>query len=895
MANQDFSRQKAFREYKSFRASNPKVDVSFLDTLARRRRVCDSYDKFASVLNKFVEVADESAARGIDCYMVVDLEGDYVEPGSKQPRQPHYWHEHQIRQADGTNDDIKDRREIQSQLDKEFSRIKNKATRQKRRPEFEAQSRVRGLVQSDVFSLQLACIQDNDDELTAAVHMVKVAETADGRTLPPALFRLFSHKSIIWINVGIEEDLKALNRSFFNDSLCDIRWVEAKEIVEAVHGKPLPKQSDVQGEGVLGLFQRVFLDKKWTWKKSPLLTRSHWWDRSWTDDQVAYALMDVHSIVMVVREMLPRLPKPLGCMASPFPLRREKKAVALATKGTFIHDSVTAPFEFNESSDSEDDIFMSVRPAKVSKQMNVSTDDGVGTSFASSVQEVDAAVAKTADDEVIEDYRDVLLGDCPSEIDVDDVIPSTSASSDSLQTMSEAIAISPEFVVDVVDKNEFIAPLLTHVEQNMVSRLVKMLRAGAKINVRTVKSWPNMPVVLAKAAATFQRFSVTKRRNINLVLSFFASRWSEKEKLVFFENAAAIAHLLSPAKIIGILKMEDFSIAHLVTLHHEVIGDAFVRKPDMARPFLDLLGSVYGKTAAEKLRIFRSYDSDKRRARCFIEAADDAHLVQLCNQVARRHGLERPVAFRMVQLPQCARVVAKAVEEGVMSFDVALKSLTESVAGEKMRAMEMLRPYDLLFPHLMEAWGLSTDDSHPPPPPPPPVCADDEFHRISRRPIKILTEDLASQVVQLLQKEQRIYISVRECNDYCYDPSSLGAVGFTAAGWDEVFFLFPLSFPSPAKIIVKAIGQRKLVCINAKQAGVLLGPGFNLVWCAQSRLTRRVRGFFRSAFDTFFESVGVSRCPNHSLDPLVHPNLINPVVLKHIVAELQLMVESDKA
>ena len=51
---------------------------------------------------------------------------------------------------------------------------------------------------------------------------------------------------------------------------------------------------------------------------------------------------------------------------------------------------------------------------------------------------------------------------------------------------------------------------------------------------------------------------------------------------------------------------------------------------------------------------------------------------------------------------------------------------------------------------------------------------------------------------------------------------------------------------------MKAIGQRELVCINAKQAGVLLGPGFNLVWCAQSRLTRRVRGFFRSAFDTFF-------------------------------------------
>ena len=66
-------------------------------------------------------------------------------------------------------------------------------------------------------------------------------------------------------------------------------------------------------------------------------------------------------------------------------------------------------------------------------------------------------------------------------------------------------------------------------------------------------------------------------------------------------------------------------------------------------------------------------------------------------------------------------------------------------------------------------------------PPPPPVGIDDAFHRIYRRPIKILAKDMASQAARCLQKEQRIYISVRERNDYCFDPSSLSAVGFTAA------------------------------------------------------------------------------------------------------------------
>ena len=72
------------------------------------------------------------------------------------------------------------------------------------------------------------------------------------------------------------------------------------------------------------------------------------------------------------------------------------------------------------------------RPAKVREQMNVSTNDNVGTSFASSVKDVDADVARTADDELIGDYCDVLLGNCPPEIDVDGVILSPGSSFDYL-------------------------------------------------------------------------------------------------------------------------------------------------------------------------------------------------------------------------------------------------------------------------------------------------------------------------------------------------------------------------------------------------------------------------------------------------------------------------------
>ena len=467
--------------------------------------------------------------------MVLDVEGDYVKPGTNQPKQPYFWHEFLLKQAGCTDGELLERRSVQSQLNDEFSKVKNKATRQKRRPEFEAQSRARGLVQSDVFALQLACVQDDDDKLTTAVHMINVANTADGRALPPALLRLFSHKSVVWVNVGVEEDLKMLNRAFFDDSLCDVRFVEAKSLVEAVYGKPLEKRADIQGEGVLGLFQRVFAEKNWTWKKSPLLTRSHWWETKWSVGQIEYALMDVHSIVMIIRELLPKLSQAPGQMASFFPLRRDTKTTAPAKKA-LVHDSVTAPFAYNDTTDSEDDIFMCDKPSvvnKVEKKAEVSVDDGIEVIFLSSDEEKDEKPVVVPDDrrvvqsDIVEDYRGVLLEDCPSFIDEDDVI-------DAGGEPAPPPPATEEVVVDVVSKEEFVAPLFSHAENNLVGRIVKMLRASVKINVRTFKGWPNMPLVLAQALANVQRFSAHCRRNLNLVLGHFASRWNEQEKTIFF-------------------------------------------------------------------------------------------------------------------------------------------------------------------------------------------------------------------------------------------------------------------------------------------------------------------------------------------------------------------------
>ena len=899
----DRGRLKALNDYKAFNRAHKKQSISFLDAQARRQRVCESYDDFASILDKFVKIADDAATRNVDCFVVVDIECDYVTPGSNQPDQPFYWHEFFLRQSGLSDDDIAKRRDCQSKLNAEFAKIKNRATKQKRRPQFDTDSRTKGLVKSDIFSLQLACVQDNADTLTTAVHMVKVAETCDGRTMPPAFFRLFSHKSIVWTNVGIEEDLRALNRAFFNDSLIDVRWVDTKSLAESIFGNPMPKLANVQGEGVLGLFQRVFLDKNWTWNKSPAITRSHWWSRQWTDAQIGYALMDVHSIVMVIREILPRLPKTPGQMASLFPLVRDKKATAPAASASFIKDSVTAPFEYNDSSDSENDIIMRWDEPKksavvVGKQASVdnkmddssssdeestSSDDSSSSSSEESVEP--AAAAETMDqDEIVEDYRGVLLEECPAIDDEEEVntrVVDPRASRD-----------VREFDVDVVGKAEFVAPLMSQVGRKLSDRIAKWLRTSVKMNVRSFNKWPNMPMVMATAISGLRRSSAIIRRNINFVLGHFEPKWSEQEKAIFFENVGNAGRLLSPARIIYILKVTEFKIVHLVSLYHEAIFAILSRKPEAAQPFLNLLESLYGKTAAEKLVVFRSYDDNEERAKCFMAATDDAHLVVLCNQIARRFGKKKPAPFRMTHFPSYVAMVARAVDDGVMRFDLAKKIISESVAGDKRTALEALKPYDLLHAHVSHSWGIPTH--HPLPPlPPPPFCHDDAFHQVPLKPIKILTQEIASQVAQRLQGEERIFVSVRECNDFAYNASSLGVVGFTAARWEEAFFLFPLSFPSPLQIIAEAIGQKELVCINVKHATHLLGPKFNFVWLGGFRTTRRRNGFFRSAVDNLYEMLDIPLCLNHSRDPLSHPSQIDPVALRHITAELFHMVQAD--
>ena len=296
--------------------------------------------------------------------MILDTEGDHVIPSqTKRKPQPYFWHKYQLRLDGCTEDQIAQREQYQDSIGAEYARIKNTKTRQNQRPAFEQDSRDRGLVTSDVYSFQLACIQDDDDSLTCAAHLVNIINSVDGRTLPPSLFQLLAHPNVVWMNVGVENDIHALNRAFFEDKLSNVRFLDVKTAVEGVYGSPLPKREDVQGEGGLGLFQRVFSAEKLTWRKSPLITRSHWWTSDWDDGQVHYALMDVHSIAMMMRKLIPHMSLSPGAMSSTYPYKRANKSASRRGRKQRM-DSVTAPFEFASSPNSDDDVFLRSSPKR---------------------------------------------------------------------------------------------------------------------------------------------------------------------------------------------------------------------------------------------------------------------------------------------------------------------------------------------------------------------------------------------------------------------------------------------------------------------------------------------------------------------------------------------------
>ena len=888
-------RQKAFKDYSKFRKDFPKTDATFLDATSRRQRVADTEAKLNHFLEGLLLIADDAKFNNRDCYMILDVETDYVisTETSRRP-EPFFWHKRQLKQKGYTDEQITKRSLVQNDLALEFSAIKNAKTRQNQRPQFDADSRSRGLVKSDVFSFQIAAIQDENDDFTFAAHTVKLEDVFGGRDGSSLLHRLFSHKSIVWLNVSIEEDLKAMNRAFFDDKLSGLRFLDMKTVAEHIYGSPLPRRQGVDGQGALGLFQLAFLEDNLTWKKSPLLTRNHWWSMEpWPDNLVEYALMDVHSMVLVLRKWLPKLRDSPGSLASPFPLIRRKSGVDgggfRGRRGDGLlptANSVTASFAFKSSSDdSENDIFMS-DPIRPRPTMQSSPPDAPtpSSSTADSRTVISNDDPLDAPEEVVEDLRDVLFEDYASDIDGERSFPSgPSASSQNRRDAfphADVEAIQ-EFCEsdDDATNDQYDEPL----GERICSKLATMLRKGKKVDLKRLEKIAQLPFLLARSISRVKGPKAIFRRSLKDILIHFSTRWNEAEKRIFFDNTTDATFYCGPIQIAKLLKLENFEITTLISLNHKTVIDFISERRNLAEPLLSLLASLYGKPTAEKLKIFKSMvNPTKESARYFLLSAVDGNLASLASAVSGL-GFERPLPFRKADFVKCFSEAESGIVNGVLEFEQAVKKITRCVAGERAAALDVMSPFTSFYAHFVNEWTDNVLDFDPPS---SLICEVDDFHEAPIRVIKVLTDVVAKQVADRIRAVDRLTIVYRRTNDYAFNPEATGVVGFTAAHWDEAFFIFPFSLPSISATVASAAKSKTIACNGVNVHKSLFGNEWKFVELGNPPNRKVRRSPLVNNLGLLLKSKGVAHCRNHMYSLFVRPEEVSDVALRHAAAEL---------
>ena len=992
MSANERDRQKCHKEYMDFRKAVPKVDITFLDGDARAERVCFTITKLNKFLERLLSKADAAAAEGVDLVCVADVETEYIIPGTMRRPMPYFWHKLKLRSEGVSENVLREREERQKKLDAEYTAIKSQKARQNRRVEFRALAKSSGMLRSDIYSIQIACMSDVDGDLVFAASLAAISENsfAGGMVEAPLLEKLFSHKAIIWANVGIQGDLTLISDSLFDGRLDALRFIDIKTLVEKALGEPLKKRPDVHGCGVLGIFQRVFLDEKLTWKKDPLLTRSHWWSR-WSGPMAEYALNDVWSMAMVLRKISERLPLPWNDLTSPFPVVVSRSATPANIFGgrRMVSRATTAPFQYASSGDEDDSIMMSGpldavleadeakksqldlvesewkrRDAEMDAKLHqaplvpyddedwdaepedeatvgdsaIVADDSASTSSDSDdsssvssdtsddtdgVDEDDVAMAddaavdsaadadnhgdetsideggEAADDEYIANMID------PEEVvisDTDNVVlegPLPSAEGDGV-ALGVSPAVDPAAQaptgdewsdVEVVDEPGYSGRRAY--DMDLVHKLVRMITRPKSKHLdckRFSRSLPDNdgPEVAGLVVCMLPRKRDEIRKRYGALLSYFATMWSEAEKMRFFVAIRDTDPIFSHTAVAAKLRIATVDWLMLVCEDPAIAVDYFRGFPDRAPAWIEFVASLSQKYPDMRVVDFKRCSGfSARRAAAFMDASSDSKLKSLIHASCRAFSLELPVELRRRNLTKIIGQNAMRLEKGDIDMEMAVKQIRSSGMASGRDAVEvLLEPFPLLRSKVMEGWsslaGVEFSAFDP--------CVGNSFHDAAVPVIKVLTVDMAARALRILQQDDELFVVVRDANDPRFPPDTTGVVGFSARRWEYVFALFPLSFPRPAEIVAGAVIDRGVLirCINPKRVARRLG---NMPRDRLTELGEKGSGLDDSAkMVKFCASKGVGYCAKYMNDIWVSPQAMRTQAMQHLAAEVRALM-----
>ena len=507
-----------------------------------------------------------------------------------------------------------------------------------------------------------------------------------------------------------------------------------------------------------------------------------------------------------------------------------------------------------------------------------------------SAEEMEPESLRDPENEVVLDITGSLLEDYPSDIE------ETAASRDNLPRKSGMTNWLPVMRDDSPQDCRYAPepewPSLGSTDNQRSRKIAAILSKEKHIEFRRFEKVPQAPRVLGKSISHISRFTSLARRNMNQMLSHFAFCWSDEQKNEFVKSADGMERFCGPAKLINHLKIEDYQLELIISVTHDITIEILKREPDNAATLLEMIASLYGQPTKEKLDKFKPNPLySPARARHFLTATDDANLLGLANVISRTFMLERPVGLRREWYHRAIAEVHRKVDDGVMSFEAAVAKVGKlmDVAGEHHLALSILEPYERFHAFFAHEW---LQQGAPPPFPAPLACPMDEFHHAPIDCIRVLTFDMAAQVVEKIQREQHLYIVLRTLNDYRYDQNALGMVGFTAAHWEEAYFLFPFTFPLISAAVASFAKKKQLHCVNVRRAQFMIGLDCKFSEIAQAHPAGRKRGSDQSPIASILRSKGVSHCNNHFYDMFVHPMEVHDNALRHAAAELYFLANA---
>ena len=994
-------RKRAHIEFENFRRKYRKKDVTFLTKERRRERVCRTAEEMEPFLKGLVAMAEEAKEKGTRIVLSLDTESDCHIAGVTSKPDLFFWHRRRLRKEGASEAELRRRDEEQALLAAAWGRKSSKQKRNQRN-QYRADRLSRGFVQTDIVTLQIGCHEDGKNEFTFAANLVAISDASfrGGATLPPLMFQLLSHESIVWIGLGIYEDFQSISDSFYEGNLVGPKYVDLKDVMEAAFG-PLEKQDDIAGNGLLGHFQRVFYSEGWTWAKSPLITRSKF-SGYWSDAQVEYMLMDVHSVILIMGKLKSKVGD-ASAMAEVFPVRREeaKEVVGEAAQMAAATDVSFEPFAF-ESSDEDESVFLSgaaaddeeadERASKFAEEAaerfrekreemakSLARPDVLPDSDEDWEEEADKGPSAAADDDgkslqqVIKEVQQLIE---PSEekgetnatdstffIDEEDIVnpdgtplkkeyeliiiesstddddddkndgngddedndvddsdievlqevkPDTDAQEDEnyvskmIQPVSGEIESEDNEVegassdelggrpklgadfpsptaewseVEEVDEEEFLAPLMDSLTRP-AKNLAKAIANSKSLNYKCIGK--ASPELLARAALVMKG-SNRARSNYSQLLSYLAARWNEAEKHRFLDGIKEVDPHLTHIRVITILMIKDIELELLLSLNTHLTTDYLQHFPEKVAPLMQMAAELYRKSSEDKFNRFKQvrFYSGKR-ASFFLAASSDKELEATMRAVAKVFHVDLPAKLRRNNVQDCVVNVTKKLHMGVMTLQAAeakIESMINGVAGGRDLAFALSESCNALHAHLAFKWfGRGQRELEA-----PLGCPDDRFHTIDRRVVCVLTTDMATMVAEKIGGVVCLVTAYRRSNDYRKNERSLGAIGFTAKDWREIFIVFPGTYPEAANMVRQAVRPKQIYCLNAKRAAENLGGDLRLV--ELDPINQGRKGPVEHASRFLKRTANVTYCANHFFDVFGALPDVDAAPVRHLAAE----------